>query len=98
MRVRMRMVGSGTPDDPFKVRHPHHTMISCDYDAMTAIVDIPNVAAPDDVDAPGTPLRPIVNGVPVVVGLRVAQRLAYAAKLRRLFDPLAGQIDTDGIV
>lgn len=98
MRVRMRLVGSGTPDDPFKVRHPHHMMISCDYAAMTAIVDIPDRVAPDDVDAPGSPLRPVVNGAPVVVGLRVAQRLAYAAKLKRLFDPLIGQIDTDGIV
>lgn len=96
MRIRMRLTGSGTEDDPWQVPFPRYTMVDVDYDRRRAIIEIPDALAPDDLDSEDTPLRPRINGRPVLIGLRVAQRVKWAAKLRERYPRTMHRIDPDG--
>jgi hypothetical protein len=98
MLVRLRLVGTGVDGDEFRPRFPSFRVVTVDYANMRCVVEIPNRVAPDEHDAPGTPLMPIINGQPVLIGLRAAQRLAWWAKLRRQFDRIQDRIDPDQVV
>lgn len=83
MLVRMPMIGAGTNADPLEVALPTWRCIVADEVGRWMIVDVPPEDAPDDVDAPDTPRRPRLSGLPVVVGLTVAQRVKWHLKLAR---------------
>ena len=81
MFVRMPIVGAGTPSDPRTVLLPTWSCITENANGTAMIVWVPNVDAPDDVDAIGTARYPIINGVPVLIGLTLAQRLRWRQRL-----------------
>lgn len=91
MLVRVQTIGTGADGDPVRVMMPTCRVIDVDYANKRAIVDLPLEDAPDDVDAPGSPNVPLVNGLPVVTRLTPAQRLRWRARLARRW---AGLIDT----
>lgn len=97
MFIRIKMRGTGTEDDPFRCPFPNYRMVT-ERDALgRCIIQIPDRDAPPETDAIGTPLYPILNGIPVLIGLRPAQKLAFLVRLRRLFDRIKDRIDADGI-
>lgn len=97
MLMRVKFSGSGTEDDPYRAPFVSYHQIT-DVNAQgRAIIFVPPRDDPDDVDEPNTPLRPIIAGKPVLVGLRPAQKLAYRVKLHRRYDRLKGRIDVDAI-
>jgi len=54
-RLKVKVIGSGTPDDPYRVDLPTYTMVECDTDKgkkppnAFAIVEVPD----DEVDEKG---------------------------------------------
>lgn len=48
MRIRMRLDGSGTRDDPFSVNLPTYTIVTIDAGRRIAIVDVPDADLPGD--------------------------------------------------
>lgn len=95
MRIRARLFGTGTQDDPFTVKFLNHTMVDVDYANMRAIIDIPDRDSPDDVPDPASPLWQQFNGRRVLIGLTPAQRLAWVAKLRRRYKNHPFLVDPD---
>lgn len=95
MLVRVPRVGSGTPGDPFRVLLPTWTHITDTPNGLASIVSIPDEDAPDDIDAPDTPRRPLVNGVAVLVGLTAAQRIKWRIKLARRWQSIADYSQVD---
>lgn len=83
MLMRVPLKGTGTLEDGYTVDLPTCRVLSVDYTNMRALVDVPSDDAPDEMDAPGTVRRPILNGVPVLIGLTLAQRIAWRLKLLR---------------
>lgn len=88
MRLRMPFVGGSDPGDPFRVPMPTYNMVQFVPAPMSAIVTVPDEDSPDDVDAPRTTNRPIINGVPVVVGMSASQLSAWRVKLDARWGPL----------
>lgn len=83
MLIRMPRVGNGAADNPYRVLMPTWTHITDTPNGQASIVAIPDDDAPDDLDAPDTPRRPLVSGVPVLVGLTPLQRARWHIKLAR---------------
>ena len=50
MKLRVRLIGSGTSEDAFRVNFPTYTMLDCNYDDKWAIVDIPDTEHPFEGD------------------------------------------------
>lgn len=97
MFIRVRATGTGTDADPFRFPFPTYKMVTEINANGFAILKVPDGDAADDHDAAGTPLYPILNGVPVLIGLRPLQKIAYLAKLRRRYDRIKERIDIEGI-
>lgn len=95
MLMRVKLRGSGTELDPFNVPFPSYEMVTEPNAQGRCIIRIPDRVAPEDIDDPNTPLRPIINGQPVLIGLRPAQRLKWLAKMHRAYDRIKDRIDID---
>ena len=91
----MRLLGTGEKDDPYRVPFPVYTLVAMDPDTKRAIVEIPDATAPDELDDPGTPLRPVLNGRPTLIGFRPQQRLRWLAKVRKRYGKTHGDFDPD---
>lgn len=46
-RITVPLIGAGTMEDPFRPDLPNYTLIEIDYDARTAVVDVPERPAED---------------------------------------------------
>lgn len=46
MKLQTVVIGSGTPEDPFRCPLPTWTLVDIDYDAMVAVVDVPEHSLP----------------------------------------------------
>lgn len=97
MLVRMPIVGSGKPDDPRTVMLPTWECIGETPDGQAMIVNVPSDDHPDDVDPPGTARRPIINGLPVLIGLTPAQRLKWREKLARRWQGIVNVANVDTV-
>lgn len=97
MFIRVRVVGTGTEDDPFRVPLATYRMVRPIDANNRVIVQIPDADEPDEHDDPGTPLYPFLAGVPVLLGLRPIQKLSYLAKLRRRYERIMDRLDIEGI-
>lgn len=42
MRVKVKLIGKGTEDDPYRVPLPTYIILSIDYKTKTAVVELPD--------------------------------------------------------
>lgn len=85
MRVRIRMIGAGTTDDPFRVNLPVYNMIDADYATGLATVDIPEKYGPPIAPVPGSEAAPIIGKVPTIVRLSPGELEAWQEKLSKQY-------------
>ena len=42
VRIKVRLIGSGTPEDPYRVPLPTYTIVEIDYKRKIAVVEVPD--------------------------------------------------------
>lgn len=95
MYVRMPIVGSGKREDPRTVMLPTWSMISEVAGGAAMIVWIHPDDEPDDHDPIGSARYPILNGVPVLIGLTPTQRQRWRSRIAARWQTIAdfSQVD-----
>lgn len=90
VNLRVKMIGSGTPDDPFTLPLPTFLVRAVDYDAGTAIVTIPNKLLPNGVAQIGVQTIQVQGIGTVVTGVKAADQQAVITYLDNHYPDLAG--------
>jgi hypothetical protein len=67
--IRVQMIGTGAPADPFRTPLPTMTLVDVDYVNKTMVVDVPSVDIPTIYLNAGNPTRRALKGLDVVTGL-----------------------------
>lgn len=79
--MRFEVVGTGTPDDPFRPPLPTWDLVDIDYVNRAAIVDVPRTDIPAIYLNAGNPVRRVLKGLDVLTGLDPSVLQAWRAHL-----------------
>lgn len=91
MRIQVPMIGDGSEGNEYRAELPIYTMVAANYDAMVAIVDIPDKYLPTEVLTSALLVK--VPGVPgdTAILLPSAVESAWQRKLDRDYPDRVGK-------